>query len=328
MTADLALKFSVADYHRTRPLLNGNVKVQGIAPSFHAALPGEACLRPVYEEFDVAEMSLSWYAMARSRKEPVYALPIFPLRMFVHAYIFCGATSGIREPRDLIGRRVGMDLYRLTVGLWARGILEEHYGVRPEQIHWFTAEPEGAGFAAPPGVSVTIAHQDVEQMLLRGEVDAVIAPNVPKAFRAGDPRIRRLFEPCRPVIERYFAATGIFPITHTVVVREDLLRREPWIVGSLVDAFEKADALCRKEYDYPKRLSFPTAALILEDEERAFGRDPWQHGLAANAQNLEKFMHYAARQGYTPRALGLDEAFWPASKTGGARATHELVGAV
>jgi len=330
MKADLELKFSVADYHRTRPLLNGNVKVEGIKPSFHTAAPGEACLRPVYEEYDVAEMSLSWYAMARSRNEPVYALPIFPLRMFFQPYIYCGADSGIKEPRDLIGKRAGMDLYRLTVGLWARGILQERHGVMPSQIEWFTSEPEGAGFKAPPDVRVTITDHDVEDMLLRGNLDALISPNVPKSFRAGDPRIRRLFQPCRPAVEQYFADTGMFPITHTVVVREELLRREPWIVGSLVDAFDAADAHCRREYDYPKRLSFPTAQLMLEEEEQRFGKNPWQHGLAPNAHTLEKFMEYAAIQGYTPRVLSLEEAFWPGSKAPGAseRSTGRLVGAI
>src|SRR5258708_26627529 len=142
MKADLELNFSVADYDRTRPLLNGSVKLEGIKPAFHAAAPGEACLRPVYEEFDVAEMSLSWYAMARSRNEPVYALPIFPMRMFAQPYIYCGANSGIKEPRDLIGKRIGMDRYRLTIGLWVRGILQEHHSVRPGQMHWFTTDPE------------------------------------------------------------------------------------------------------------------------------------------------------------------------------------------
>jgi 4,5-dihydroxyphthalate decarboxylase len=314
MKTELELRFSVADYHRTRPLLDGEVKMEGIKPNFHPAARGEACLRPIYEEFDVAEMSLSWYVMARARNEPVYALPIFPLRMFVQAYIFCGANSGIAEPRDLIGKRVGMDLYRLTVGLWSRGILEEHYGVKPDQIHWFTSQAEGAGFQIPSGVKVTLANEDVEDMLLHGAVDAVIAPNVLESFRAGDPRVRRLFTPCRPVIERYFADTGIFPITHTVVVGERLLRREPWIADRIIEAFDAADAVCRAEYDYPKRLSFPTAVLLLDEEAQRFGKNPWQNGLALNAHTLETFMRYAAAQGYVPRAPSLGEVFWPEAK--------------
>jgi 4,5-dihydroxyphthalate decarboxylase len=314
MKSDLELKFSVADYHRTRPLLTGQVTVAGIKPSFHAAAPGEACLRPVYEEFDIAEMSLSWYAMARYRKEPVYALPIFPLRMFIQPYIYCRSDSGIEEPRDLIGKRVGMDRYRLTVGLWARGILQDHHGVTPDQIDWISGEPEGAGFDIPANVKVTLANRDVEQLLLEGAIDAVIAPNVLDSFRAGDKRIRRVFQHCRESVDDYFAKTGIFPITHTVVVREELLAKEPWIVDSLVDAFEQADKVCRKEYDYAKRLSFPTTALILEEEERRFGTNPWAHGLEPNRHTLETFMRYAATQGYTGRQLSIEESFWSDDK--------------
>lgn len=316
MKGDLELKFSVADYHRTRPLLDGRVSLAGIKPSFYAAAPGEACLRPVYEEFDVAEMSLSWYVMARDRGEPVRALPIFPLRMFVQPYIFCRPDSGIAEPRDLRGKRVGMDLYRLTVGLWARGILQEHYGVSPDEVHWFTSEPEGAGFKPPANLSLTQANENPERLLLDGKIDALIAPNVPPSFHAGDHRIKRLFPRCKETVEDYFAKTRIFPITHTVVVREDLLVKEPWIAKSVADAFRDADRICRREYNYPKRLSFPTSVLVLEEEESKFGKDPWQHGLEPNRHNLDKFMEYAASQGYTGRRLGLDEAFWPAGADG------------
>src|SRR6266568_8706265 len=116
MANDLELTLMLADYHRTHPILSGEVTAEGIKLIPRRAIPGEACLRPVYEEFDVAEMSLSWYVMARDRGEPVRALPIFPLRMFVQPYIYCRPDSAIAEPRDLRGKRVGMDLYRLTVG--------------------------------------------------------------------------------------------------------------------------------------------------------------------------------------------------------------------
>ena len=133
MAHDLELTLMLADYHRTRPLLNGEVTARGIKLQPRRAETGEACMRPVYEEFDIAEMSLSWYMMARCRNEPVIALPIFPLRMQIHPYIFCGAASGIERPEDLKGKKIGMDEYRLTVGLWARGILREYHGVRPEE---------------------------------------------------------------------------------------------------------------------------------------------------------------------------------------------------
>src|SRR5438128_10101968 len=119
-------------YDRSRPILSGEVTAHGIKLSPRGAIPGKACLRAVYEQFDIAEMSLSWYTMARCRGEPVLALPIFPLRMQIHPYIFCSSSSAIDRPEDLKGKNIGMDQYRLTVGVWARGILHESYDVGTE----------------------------------------------------------------------------------------------------------------------------------------------------------------------------------------------------
>ena len=310
MPKNLELTFSVADYHRTKPLLNGDVTMEGISPNLNATPRGEACMLPVYEEFDVAEMSLSLYVMARSRGEPVYALPIFPQRLFIQPYVFVSPQSGIRAPEDLKRKRIGAPLYRLTVALWARGILEEYYGVSPRDVQWITSEPEGPEYQVPERVNLTQGEMDTEELLLNGEIDALITPNVPKSYRLGDPRIKRLFHDCRGSIMEYFGKTGIFPITHAVVVREEWLEKAPWIVGKLIAAFEEANRLSWQEYEYPKRLSFPTAVLMLEEEEGAFGKDPWRHGLEANAFVLDKFMAYAAAQGYIPKRLELGEAFW------------------
>jgi 4,5-dihydroxyphthalate decarboxylase len=181
-------------------------------------------------------------------------------------------------------------------------------------VDWFAGEPEGAGFEVPAGVKLTMAGKDAEQMLLDGDIDALISPNVPEAFRAGDPRIQRLFPNTREVVEAYFDRTQIFAITHTVVVSESLLMKEPWIVERITAAFDEADRITQKEYNYPKRLLLPTAALIIEEEEKRFGKNPWQHGVEANRHTLETFMRYAHEQGYTQRRLSLEEAFWSADK--------------
>ena len=312
MAKEMNLTLMLADYHRTRSMLSGEVTADGIKLIPRPAVPGEACLRPVYEEFDIAEMSLSWYVMARCRKEPVIALPVFPMRMFIHPYVFCSASSDIYGPEDLKGKRVGMDQYRLTVGLWARGILREYYGVHPEDMHWVTAEPEGAGFQLPRGVKLEVQEQSAESLLLKGEIDALIAPNVPPSFRAGDSRIRRLFKDCRASVMEYFRETKIFPITHTVVLRESLVAEHPWIVNRLVNAFAEAEKVCREAYEYPKRLALPTAVLIVEEEEEAFGKDPFQHGLTPQNQVvLEKFLQYAEEQGYIRYQPKLSDLFAP-----------------
>jgi len=310
MAKEIELTLMLADYHRTRPLLSGEVTVDGVTLNPQRAVPGEACMRPVYEEFDIAEMSLSWYMMARCRNEPVIALPIFPLRMQIHPYIFCGASSGIEGPEDLKGKKIGMDEYRLTVGLWARGILREYYGVRPEECQWFTSAPERAGYQPPAGVNITVVDEPTEALLLRGEIDALIPPNIVPSFRAKDPRIRRVFKDPRTTVNEYFIKTKIFPITHTLVVRQSLFDEYPWLVSSLLNAFTEAEKLCRKSYDYAKRSAFPSAVLILEEEEEVFGDNPWGHGLTPENQVvLEKFVQYAHEQAYIPYRPKLSDLF-------------------
>jgi 4,5-dihydroxyphthalate decarboxylase len=312
MAADLELTLMLADYHRTRPLLSGEVTVRGLKLNPRRAETGEACLRPVYEEFDIAEMSLSWYMMARCRKEPVIALPIFPLRMQIHPYLFCSSSSAIHGPQDLKGKLIGMDQYRLTVGLWARGILQEYYGVKPADCMWVTSETEGAGFQPPEDVKITICNASTETLLLRGEIDALIPPNIPASFKQRDPRIRRVFNEPRKTITEYFQKTRIFPITHTLVMRQSLFDEHPWIAASLLQAFTQAEDLCHKSYDYAKRLAFPSAVLILEEEEELFGKNPWAHGLTAeNRIVLEKFVQYAEEQGYIPYRPQLSDLFAP-----------------
>jgi 4,5-dihydroxyphthalate decarboxylase len=152
----------------------------------------------------------------------------------------------------------------------------------------------------------------IRAMLLDGEIDALIPPNIVPSFRAKDPRIRRLFKDPRATVNDYFRKTKIFPITHTLVVRQSLFEQNPWLVSSLLDAFNQAEERCRKSYEYAKRLAFPTAVLILEEEEEVFGDNPWSHGLTPQNQVvLEKFVQYAHEQGYIPERPPLGGLFAP-----------------
>ena len=308
MSTEISLM--VTEYDRTDPFFTGEVGLDGVSfKVFPPPSQGAACYKPVYEMFDVVEMSLSWYVMARCRGESLIALPIFPLRMFIQPYLFCAADSNIERPEDLKGKRIGMEQYRFTVGLWARGILQEHHGIRPAELSWITSVPEDAGYRIPADVQTQLQERDVESLLLNGELDALIAANVPRSYRAGDPRIRRVFRDCRKAVEQYFERTRIFPITHTVVVKESFFAKHSWIVEKIVAAFDDADRLCRQRYQYPKRFSFPTAVLLLEEEEQRFGKNPWSHGLDSNRVILEKFVEYAQQQGYISFRPALDDLF-------------------
>jgi 4,5-dihydroxyphthalate decarboxylase len=157
-----------------------------------------------------------------------------------------------------------------------------------------------------------VVDEPVEALLLRGEIDALIPPNIVPSFRAKDPRIRRVFKDIRATINDYFRTTRIFPITHTLVVRQSLFDEHPWLASSLLSAFNEAEEACRKSYDYAKRSAFPSAVLILEEEEELFGENPWEHGLTpANRVVLEKFVQYANEQGYIPNRPPLSDLFAP-----------------
>ncbi len=304
-TQPLPVRLAVAEYDRTRPLLEGRVRVEGIDLRAQRGHIGDFCLRPVYEQYDAAEMSLSWYLMARSRHEPIIALPIFPLRMWVHAYFYTRDDSPFCHPRDLVGKKVGTSRYRITVNLWLRGILKDHYGVNPQDFLWVTTDEEGAGFTVPAGISLTnLPKEDPEELLLRGEIDALCLARSPR--RAG---IRQLFRHCRSEVDKYFQLTGIFPITHTVVMNETLWNREPWVAERLVTAFRDAQAECESFYAEPKHLTLASAVFVREEERSAFGPNPWIQGLEGNRKTLETFSRYAHEQGYIPRQPVLEELF-------------------
>jgi 4,5-dihydroxyphthalate decarboxylase len=307
------VSMALAQYDRTQPIIDGRVRPEGLALKINTGWIGDFCIRPVYEEYDVAEMSLSWYVAARLRGDPVVALPVFPLRMPVHAYMFCRADAPYTKPQDLIGKRIGTLGYRYTVNLWIRGILKEHYGVTPDQYDWVTSEPEGAGYVIPPGVNFKIVtDRKPEELLKSGEVDALFVPEIPEAFQRVEPWIRRLFPECRAELEQYARKTGFVPVTHTIVMKQALAEREPWVAERLLRAFTEAQRVCDDYWHSdPKHLSLPGGIFALERERAAYGPNPYAQGVAANRKVIETFVGYAHDQGYIKRIPRIEELFVP-----------------
>ena len=310
-SGSLTLKVAMADYDRIRPLIDGRVRAEGIDIDITTDDIREFCVGPVYESFDVAEMSMSWYVAARERGEPCIALPIFPLRMAVLGYLYCRADAPYTHPGELKGKRIGSPAYRYTVNLWLRGMLAEHYGLRPEDMAWVTNEEEINGYRVPAGIDVTVVPgTGPGKLLIDGEIDAIMSPEPPPEYTAGDPRIRRLFPDARAEQLAYFRKTGIYPITHTVVMHRELAEEKPWVAERLVTAFRAAQRLTDAYYAAgPKRLSLPSAAFIVEDERRDYGSEPWSHGVAGNRHTVETFVRYAREQGYIERDIPIDALF-------------------
>ncbi|MEK9643984.1 MAG: hypothetical protein VW547_00430 [Alphaproteobacteria bacterium] len=307
----LTLKVAMADYDRIRPLIDRRVTAPGLDLDITTDDIREFCVGPVYETFDVAEMSMSWYVAARARGEPCVALPIFPLRMAVLGYMYCRTEDPYTHPRELKGKRMGSIAYRYTVNLWLRGMLAEHYDLAPEDVHWVTNETEINGFNIPDGIDVTVKEGTTPgELLLNGGIDAIMTPEVPAEYAAGHPGIRRLFPDARAEQVNYFRKTGIYPITHLVVMHEKTARDKPWIAERLVAAFRDAQRLVDDYYNVdPKRLSLPGAAFIVEEEKRDYGPEPWSQGVPKNRHTVETFVRYAHEQGYIDRIIPIGEFF-------------------
>ena len=266
------LSMVLADYDRNRRLIDGRVKPAGIELKVTDLYAGDFCMMPIYEQYDIAEMSFSWYMMARSRGEPVVALPVFPLRMPVLAYILVRENSPYHEPKDLIGKRIGASHYRLTVNLWLRGILNDHYGLAPEQAKWVTCETvEGAGFVIPSRIQHTVSQgSTAEQLLANGDVDAIFVPVLPQSFVEGRSNFRRLFKNAQAETHSYRQRTGILPITHTIVMKQSMSEREPWIAENLFHAFSEAQRQCDAYWlADEKHLSMADAVFYLEQDRAA-----------------------------------------------------------
>jgi 4,5-dihydroxyphthalate decarboxylase len=319
---DLPLTLACWDYDRTRPLLDGRVRPEGIDLQVMIMRPREAFRRMLVDrEFDVSEMSLAPYLALKARGDSTFvAIPVALSKIFRHSCIYVRSDAGIREPADLKRKRVGTTQYGATGAVYMRGMLEHDYGVRPEDVHWFSGRlNEGTEpfdlirLNLPPEVRLdTIpAERTLEDLLANGELDALMSLYMPRLFEGGDSRVSRLFSNYRKVEQDYYQRTGIFPITHTVVIRADVHEREPWIAGSLYRAFCEARDLALAElYDSDAlRVTLPWLLDYIEASRRVFGRDFWSYGLEGNRPSYEALAQYMVEQDLAVRAVSPEELF-------------------
>src|SRR5579875_3433984 len=238
----LRLSVHVKAYDRVLPLLTCKVPIEGVDPIF-IQFEIENFSRMLSNlEYDVSEMSFSSYLIARGMGIPIIAIPVFPHRRFRHSYIFVNTNGEIREPRDLIGKRIGIPIYQPTAIVWIRGILQNDYDVHPHQMKFFyEREREPLPISPPSNVSIqSTGGVKKEKLFLEGKLDALFDSNIPSIFEEGNPAIKRLFEDYRKVELDYYRRTGIFPIMHTIVIKQKLLEEHHWLATSVWRAFVDA----------------------------------------------------------------------------------------
>jgi hypothetical protein len=321
----LRLTLACGDYDRTRALEEGVIRPDGIDLTYLRLPVEETFFRMLrHQEFEVAEMSLSSYVVSLQRDPaPFVAIPVYTSRSFRHSSIYVNADAGITRPTDLAGRTVGTPEFQLTASVWIRGILAEQHGVPVESMTHLTGGQEQPGrvekqaLDLPDGIKLDRIGpgRTLSEMLAGGELDALITPRIPSPFAERDPRVRRLFEDVVGAEQAYFAATGIFPIMHVVVIRRDVYERSPWVAASLYKAFVLAKEQARKElYDSSAlRFMLPWLNQHIEEAERTLGTDYWSYGLGPGRHTLETFLRYHHEQGLSKRLLRAEELFAPES---------------
>ncbi|MBB5448377.1 MULTISPECIES: ABC transporter substrate-binding protein [unclassified Paraburkholderia] len=321
----LPLTVACWDYDRTRALFDGRIEIEGCDPNYLSLPVEETFFRALRSsEFDVAELSLSSYTMLRSRgKSPYTAIPVFLSRMFRHSAIYVRRDRGITAPRDLIGKTLGVPEFQLTAPVWVRGILEDEYGVRSSDIHWRTGGVEEPGrhekvaMQNNAGIDIQPIPSDatLNQWLVEGRIDGIVAPRAPSVFTDGHPDIVRLFPDFRATEKSYYAKTGIFPIMHVVGIRNELVERHPWLAASVFKAFTLAKNHAQRELSELAALktTLPWLASEYEETVAVLGKDFWRYGVPGNEAVLNAFLRYHHSQGLSERLMTIDELFAPST---------------
>jgi 4,5-dihydroxyphthalate decarboxylase len=316
----IPVTMAISGYHHTDDLASGAVPVDGVDLTVLTLPIEEIFFRfTKFREWQVSEMAFGKYIAMRSRgDDSLVGLPIFPSRVFRHSSIYVRA-DGPRTATDLAGTRIGIPEWAQTASIYTRGLLRDEYNIGLADVAWVQAglsEPgreEKVDIDLPAGVSLTrVADRSLDQMLLSGDIDAVMSAHAPPSFENGSPQIRRLFQDYAPVERAYGARTGIFPIMHLMVMRADVYGDHPWLAANLVSAFEQAKerSLHRLVEATASRIALPWVAPTLEAVSRElFGGQHWPYGVEANRTTLTYLCRNAFEQGVAARELAPEELF-------------------
>ncbi|HXQ51407.1 MAG TPA: ABC transporter substrate-binding protein [Stellaceae bacterium] len=320
----LPLTFACGLYDRMVPLHTGEVSPSGIDLNFIVIdQPREIFDRMGGgQEFDLCEMSSSeTIQRLGAGNSPFVALPVFPSRVFRHGHISINRKAGIKSPRDLEGRRVGVPLYTQTAAIFIRGMLQHEHGVDCSKIHWVQGALNHPGSHGSPSVLPLLKPVDIvtaptekslSDLLEEGKIDAITATGMPKSFRR-NPDIQRLFPNYREMELDYYRRTKIFPIMHLIAMRRDTYEKNPFIATSLYNAFcrSKDRALEKMMETGALRYMLPWLSDDLDEIHEVFKGDPWPYGIEENRPTLEALVTYLAEQHLIPKKIPLEEIFVP-----------------
>ncbi|MDH3445487.1 MAG: ABC transporter substrate-binding protein [Deltaproteobacteria bacterium] len=315
------LTIALSHYDRHVPFFDGTVQTEGL--DLNVLIVGQSDRQRDGEdrhermlqkaEFDISELSLSSYLMAKSRGMPFTAIPVFPRRLFSLSQMWVNAEAGINEPKDLIGKRVGLHSFQNTLATLAKGDLQSEFDVPWRKIHWVLSKQDNIPFEPEKGVKIDQLPEDakVGDLLESGELGAMMTPHPPKPVLRGSNKIHRLFADPKAEDLRYYKKNRFFPIMHVVAFKDDVLKKYPESAQSLFNAFDAAKTICRGYYTDPNWSWLAWGRQAFEDEEQLLGPDPWPYGVKNNHANLERFVGYSLDQGLMARRITVEELFLP-----------------
>jgi 4,5-dihydroxyphthalate decarboxylase len=323
----LQLSVAMGDYDRTRPLYDGRVLIDGVDPVYMLLNPEEMFFRSMRsEDFDVTELSFSSYLLRLSRGDcPYIAVPAFVSRAFRHTSIYV-RKDRILRPEDLIGKRVGVPEYQLTAIVWARAILEDDYGVRPEDITWVRGgidtpgRREKVSLSLPSALRIEDAPigRTISDLLDHGDIDGFIAPRPPSGSAHRNPHVGWLFDDPTAEAKDYYRRTGVFPIMHVVAIRKEIVERHRWLPGAVLKAFTQAKAVALQLLSDTSatKVTMPFVEEQLKAAREALGEDYWSYGVTPALKTLEAFVRHHHSQGLSARRLSVEELFHPSTYEG------------
>lgn len=321
---------------RIQPLLDGIVQPEGVELVPTRSLGAVTFWRQLkFQEFDIAAMSISSYLIAKERGiGDMVGVPVFPNRRFMHTELACHVDSGIKEPRDLVGKKVGVEEYQQSAALWTRGILEHDFGISQYKVHWYMERSEelshggATGFTPPQGISFHRIPEDksLASMLVHHELDVAV---VNKRFEretniidrtthlrgtGGDWRkVKPLFSDIIAEGDRFFKKHGYIPANNIYAIRGELYRRHPWLAFNLYDAFERAKAWAYEHLAESIPLGLIFGAQYLARTREIFGPDPFPYGVKKNMKMLGTLFDYSLEQGLTTRRPRMEDLFAPST---------------
>lgn len=312
----LKLTFACGYYDLLRPLMEKVVVPAGIDLNILTMQSPERHGRMLrHEEFDVCELSLVAYLVAWDQGREFSAIPAFPHRRFRHGYMVKRTGCGVEKPADLNGKNVGLDTLQNSAGLWMRGILQDHYGVDLRSIEWWCQEEEDVPFTPAPWMRIqrVPGGTNIDRMLLEDKLEGALYPEILPSIRSGSPKVAPLFPDPKSAEIEYFKKSGIFPIMHTVVVRNRVLDAHPWVAVSLLQALQKAKEVCYERMRDPRTFALVWVKELMQEQQAIFGADPWPYNLEDNRKALEAVVRYEHDQGMIKKKPRIEELFFPPS---------------